>query len=121
MRIFITGKQLALSAMFISLSPIKAADLSPRQKTDKDGNIVGMKLAPNGKETFSMRGMKTMGLQNEGGQREERNVYVSVIEPTDIDPLVPYEADGMCWVDHYSMRDGSQTITVICERLVKKA
>lgn len=119
MRIVTNGQTLSQTAYAVALAPIKAADLKPRTKKDADGNVGDKKLSPNGRETFSMSGVKVMAFGGADNTiREERNVYVSVLEPTDIQPLQRYDFAGTVWIDHYAMRDGSQTVTIIAEKLV---
>ena len=118
MKIITDGNKLSQYVELISLTGLEAASMTPQEKKDKDGKTVGMKTRIDGKPLYSLSGVKVLTKDFETKAfREERNTYVSVVEPQDVEPLKKYRLEGLIVVESFSGRDGLLT-TIHADKII---
>nr|QNG40966.1 hypothetical protein [Pygoscelis antarcticus] len=112
-----------LETIFVSLMPMAKSDFEVSSFTDKESGKNTVKESPDGRVCFRAQGLKALALDEQGVPvREERDVTLTLIEPSDVEMGVQYKAAGRVWVTHWVKSAGNYSnlaVSITAERLVK--
>lgn len=109
MRIITDAKSIMETLSFVSLSGATKEDTVDRLRSKKDdaGNIERYKEDRHGNKTYSV----DVKVLDDG--REERDVYLSVREPSDFPALTPLKPVGEVEINTFGTRTGMITTIVV--------
>lgn len=106
-----------LDLVFISLLTTTAADFQIKTFTDKETGKTTTKTAPDGRPVYRTD-LKALAVDESGKPtREEHNISITVLEPSEIIAGIPMKATGTIWVTPYVTNTNRIGISIIAERL----